>query len=171
MQRSSRHPFLANALLVLASLVFFFVASEFFLRAFLGGGSLWRYPNYIELAFVPDPEHAAQMRYDPLLGYEPVPNYRGTLVKKPISFDARGFREHDLNGPAPSGPTILAIGDSFTEGYLVGNDETWPANLQRVTGRPVLNAGVRSYGIDQIVLRAERIVPEVKPDVTAPCTW
>jgi hypothetical protein len=164
MQRSSRHPVLANIGLVLASLVFFFVCSEFFLRAFLGNGSLWHYPNYIEQAFAPDPEHVAQMQYDPLLGFEPKPNYKGTLVGKPISFDSHGFREHDLTGPTPSGPTILAIGDSFTEGYLVGNDETWPSNLQRLTGRPVINAGVRAYGLDQVVLRAERIVPEVKPD-------
>ena len=162
MQRPSRHPVLANIGLVLASLVFFFVCSEFFLRAFLGNGSLWHYPNYIEKAFAPDPEHVAQMQYDPLLGYEPKPNYKGTLAGRPISFDARGLREHDV-GSTPSGPTILAVGDSFTEGYLVGNDETWPANLQRLTGQPVLNAGVRAYGLDQVVLRAERIVPEIKP--------
>ncbi len=162
MQRPSRP--LASIGLLLASLVFFFVASEFFLRAFLGNGSLWRYPNYIEQAYAPDPEHISQMRYDSLLGYEPIPDYKGTLLNKPISFDARGLREHDLDKPAPLGATILAIGDSFTEGYLVGNDETWPANLQRVTGRPVLNGGVRSYGLDQIVLRAERIVPQIKPD-------
>jgi hypothetical protein len=27
----------------------------------------------------------------------------------------------------------------------------------------VLNAGVRGYGLDQMVLRAERLVPEIKP--------
>ena len=58
---------------------------------------------------------------------------------------------------------IVALGDSMTEGYAVGNDETWPAHLERLTGRRVLNAGVRGYGLDQIVLRAERIVPELKP--------
>jgi hypothetical protein len=163
-RRPPRHPVLANIGLVLASIVVFLVAGEFLLRAFLGAGSLWHYPNYIEQAYAPDPEHVAQMRYDPLLGYEPIPGYKGTLAGKPISFDAMGLREHDLGGPAPAGPVILAIGDSFTEGYLVGNDETWPANLQRVTGRPVLNAGVRSYGLDQIVLRAERIVPKIRPD-------
>src|SRR5579862_9761990 len=104
------------------------------------------------------------MQYDELLGYEPIPGYKDTLLGRPISFDANGLREHDLNGPPPSGPPILAIGDSFTEGYLVGNDETWAANLQRITGRPVLNGGVRSYGIDQIVLRAERLVPRLNPD-------
>lgn len=51
----------------------------------------------------------------------------------------------------------------MTEGTAVGNDETWPADLERLTGRRVLNAGVRGYGLDQIVLRAERMVPELKP--------
>ena len=36
MDRPSPRPFLANTGLVLASLVFFFVAAELFLRAFLG---------------------------------------------------------------------------------------------------------------------------------------
>jgi hypothetical protein len=57
----------------------------------------------------------------------------------------------------------MAFGDSMTEGFAVGNDETWPAHLERLTGRRVLNAGVRGYGLDQIVLRAERIVPQTKP--------
>ena len=162
-QRPHRHPILANIGLVLASLVFFFVASEFFLRAFMGGGSLWHYPNYIVVGNAPDPEHDAQMRYDPLLGYEPIPGYRGTLLGRPISFDANGLRQHDLDGPTPLGAPILAIGDSFTEGYLIGNDETWPAHLQRITGRPVLNSGVRAYGLDQAILRAERLAPELKP--------
>jgi lysophospholipase L1-like esterase len=62
-----------------------------------------------------------------------------------------------------TGPLIVALGDSMTEGYAVGNDETWPAHLERLTGRRVLNAGVRGYGLDQIVLRAERILPETRP--------
>ena len=164
MQLPRRSSVLANLALFGVSVLFSLILAELLARAVLGGGTLWRWPNYVVLARTPDPEHVSQMHYDAELGYEPVPGYRGRLVGKPISFDARGLREHDLGGPAPSGPSILAIGDSFTEGYLVGNDETWSSNLQRVTGRPVLNGGVRAYGIDQIVLRAERIVPQLKPD-------
>jgi len=111
----------------------------------------------------PDREHEAQMRYDRELGYQPIAGFKGTLVAKPISFSADGMREHDVALPPPTGPLVLAVGDSLTEGYLVGNDETWPAHLQRLLKRPVLNGGVRAYGLDQIVLRAERLVPQLKP--------
>jgi hypothetical protein len=73
------------------------------------------------------------------------------------------MREHNLGAAFPTGPGILALGDSFTEGFAVSNDETWPAQLERITGRRVLNAGVRGYGLDQIVLRGERLVPLLKP--------
>ena len=55
------------------------------------------------------------------------------------------------------------MGDSFTFGEEVKDDETWPAHLQQLLGRRVLNAGVSGYGFDQIVLRAERIVPDIHP--------
>ena len=51
------------------------------------------------------------------------------------------------------------------EGWAVGDDETWPAHLERDTGWRVLNAGVRGYGLDQMVLRAERLAPRFKPRV------
>ncbi len=57
----------------------------------------------------------------------------------------------------------MTFGDLMTEGFAVGDDETWPAELERLTGRRVLNAAVRGYGIDQMVLRAERLVPELRP--------
>ena len=62
MDRPSRRPFLANTGLVLASLVFFFVAAELFLRAFLGDASLWHYPNYIVEAFADYPASPASSR-------------------------------------------------------------------------------------------------------------
>ena len=60
---------------------------------------------------------------------------------------------------------ILAVGDSFAEGWEVGDDESWPAHLERITGIPVINVGVSAYGTDQILLRAERFLPIVKPKI------
>jgi lysophospholipase L1-like esterase len=62
-----------------------------------------------------------------------------------------------------SGAPILAVGDSYTYGEEVTDAETWPAHLQRLTGQRVLNAGVAGYGFDQIVLRAEKLVPALRP--------
>ena len=104
-----------------------------------------------------------QFTYDPTLGWTPILGSAGTLMGKPLSFTAEGTRDQNRERPTATGPLIIAFGDSMTEGYAVGNDETWPAHLERLTGRRVLNAGVRGYGLDQMVLRAERLVPELKP--------
>ena len=60
---------------------------------------------------------------------------------------------------------ILAVGDVFTNGgYEVADGETWPAHLERLTGQPVLNAGVVGYAADQIILRAEQLLPVLSPN-------
>jgi len=60
---------------------------------------------------------------------------------------------------------VLAVGDSFTEGWEVADDESWPAVLEKVTGVPVVNAGIGGYGTDQIIMRAEQMLPIVKPKI------
>jgi lysophospholipase L1-like esterase len=60
---------------------------------------------------------------------------------------------------------ILAVGDSFTQGWEVDNDETWPSYLEKLAGVPVVNAGVGGYGTDQIILRAEQMLPIVQPKI------
>ena len=54
---------------------------------------------------------------------------------------------------------ILAVGDSYTYGEEVGENDSWPAQLQRIKNQRVLNAGVSGYGFDQSVLRAELTLP------------
>lgn len=93
---------------------------------------------------------------DPTLGYVPRPDYSGAGFRT----DAEGFRR---SAAMPDGDVILAVGDSFTFGDEVKDDETWPAYLQRLLGRRVVNAGVSGYGFDQIVLRAESIVADLHP--------
>jgi hypothetical protein len=60
---------------------------------------------------------------------------------------------------------VLAVGDSFTEGWDVGDSESWPAYLEGLIRKPVVNGAVFGYGTDQIVLRAEQLLPIVKPKV------
>lgn len=110
-------------------------------------------------------------RYHATLGYVPEPDAvvvlpekhgapRGTRRTYTIRSD--GLRS---NGPqeAPAGDLILAAGDSYTFGNDVSDSESWPSVLERLTGRPVLNAGVFGYGFDQTVLRAEELVPQLHP--------
>jgi len=102
--------------------------------------------------------------HDDRLGYAPKPGFRGSGAGGwTVTIDSDGFRTcRDAPG-ADAGRAILAVGDSYTFGEEVSDTETWPAQLQRISGCRVLNGGVSGYGFDQIVLRAERQGPEVKP--------
>lgn len=104
-------------------------------------------------------------RPDPLLGHIPVPGtYRGRdeTVVTILDDTLRWNGPHELS---PGGAPILAVGDSFTYGDQVSDAETWPASLERLLDRPVLNAGVFGYGIDQSVLRAEQVAALRHPDM------
>lgn len=163
--RPSRRPppTLAGGLaLSVVTVILCLLVAEGIARLVDPAASLWHYPNYIrETAHRPAEER--QLAYDPLLGWSPIPGVSGTLMGKPFSASSEGMREHNLGASPAAGPPILALGDSFTEGFAVGNDDTWPAALERTLGRRVLNGGVRGYGIDQMVLREERLVPKLKP--------
>src|SRR5262249_14017384 len=49
---------------------------------------------------------------------------------------------------------VLVVGDSFTFGVQVSNNETWPACLERKLSRGVDNGGGLGYGAAQSLLRA-----------------
>jgi lysophospholipase L1-like esterase len=80
-----------------------------------------------------------------------------------------GTRGNGVTGAVTGGtgadPIVLAVGDSYTYGEEVADDETWPAFLQTRLARPVVNGGVSGFGFDQIVLRAEAMAPQIKPGV------
>lgn len=96
---------------------------------------------------------------DDLLGYVPRPNFAssdnhwGTRV----TIDAEGLRAHPRTAPRDRQP-IVAVGDSFTFGDEVDDDATWPARLELLAQRPVLNGGVFGYSFGQAVLRAEQLL-------------
>jgi len=152
--------------LVIASFAIGLIALELGLRAF--AGQLYFWPNYVlQARETLTGFQTLEYDHDDLLGYVPRPGYstpKGYNAPD-IRFDAAGYR---MNSDAPAGSgaggdPILALGDSYTYGEEVNNGETWPAILQRLTGRPVLNAGVAGYGFDQIVLRAGLLAPTVHP--------
>lgn len=98
--------------------------------------------------------------HDDWLGYVPRPGH----AEPGLTIGPDGLRSTgEPPADASTLPPILAVGDSFTFGEDVSDTETWPAQLQRLTGRRVLNDGVSGYGFDQIVLRAERLAVVHKP--------
>lgn len=131
-------------------------ALEIGLRASQGGW-IAAWPNFVlESRKVQATRNESRYADDPVLGHVPRPNYSTAG----LTIDAEGFRR---SGDSPDRGAILAVGDSFTFGEEVKDDETWPDHLQRLLRRRVLNAGVSGYGFDQIVLRAEKIVPDKHP--------
>jgi hypothetical protein len=58
---------------------------------------------------------------------------------------------------------VLVTGSSFALGDEAADGETWPAYLQGLIGRRVVNAGVSGYALDQMVLRTEELAPRLKP--------
>jgi len=103
---------------------------------------------------------------DDTLGYAPQPGYRSSdnHWRTRVSIDADGLRTNG-DAPHPDGRPIVCVGDSFTFGDQVDDDATWPAQLERALGRPVLNGGVFGYSLTQIVLRGERLLDARRPAV------
>jgi len=103
--------------------------------------------------------------HDSLLGYVPRAGCRGHVQGGgAVTIDADSLRFCGVRPTSIDGQ-ILAVGDSFTYGEDVGDLDTWPAQLQRLTGRGVLNGGVSGYGYDQVILRAEQLTTVCRPAV------
>jgi hypothetical protein len=110
------------------------------------------------------PQHespAVDLVSDATLGWRMKPLYTAPGIRH----DEAGFRGvHALSG-LPRRASILAIGDSFTYGLGVRDEETYGALLERAAGVEVINAGVNGYGIDQALLMWEEKGKKLNPQV------
>jgi hypothetical protein len=97
--------------------------------------------------------------HDPLLGWR----LTDDLQSGGFNTGAHGLRMNEARRRPPPTGAILAVGDSFTAGSGVRDDETWPARLEQSLGIPTLNAASGAWGVDQMVLRAEQLMEELKP--------
>lgn len=107
-------------------------------------------------------------QFDRQLGYIPKPGFDSTenIWNKKVTIIEDGIRSNDNNVPLKNkAPLILAVGDSFTFGDEVENNETWPAYLEAMTKTKTLNGGVFGYGLDQMLIRAETLHEKYKPDI------
>jgi hypothetical protein len=98
---------------------------------------------------------------DPLLGWT---NKASSYNEDGYSTLEYGVRKNFEETTIRTGG-MLAAGDSFTEGWDVKDDESWPAVVEKLTTVPVVNAGTGGYGTDQTILRAEQMLPIVKPKI------
>ena len=136
--RSARSERIRTALLAIVAPTVFFAVIELGTRATVS---------------VPGPffpSRASCRARDPLLGYAYVPRCVGIHDGTPIRTNVLGLRGDEV--PEDGSRRILAIGDSCTWGYQVGQAESYPAVLQRVldkTAGPgryfVVNAGTPGF--------------------------
>jgi hypothetical protein len=129
----------------------------------------WRFENFLvgELHYV---RAAYPTQHDPMLGWIPRPGtWSGDVFRgKQITIETGGIRSNGrqkLSLDPPDSPVILAVGDSFTFGDEVSDNETWPAVLERKLETTVINAGVFGYGFDQSFLRARELIQKQQVDV------
>ena len=157
MPDAQRPPLGPRILLVLAAILVSLGVLELGLRTWFWG-YLFTWPNFVlEARTVLAQGDAGHYVHDDWLGYVP----RAGHASPALTIEADGRRS---TGPPVPGAPILAVGDSFTFGAEVNDPQTWPALLQRLAGRRVINSGVSGYGFDQIVLRAEALAPLYKPE-------
>ncbi len=103
---------------------------------------------------------------DPILGLrlEPGATQRISFSGNPVTsvrINAQGLRGADLPPPRPG--EVVVVGDSQVFGLGVEEHETFSARLAERTGRPVVNAGVPTYGPPEYAELARRLVVERKP--------
>ena len=108
----------------------------------------------------PLPE-GADVEEDAELGWRMRRNYRAEGVRH----NSQGNRGGAEVAAHAEGLRIVSIGDSFTYGLRLRDDETFSAILANELDAEVINLGVNGFGIDQAVLRWERDGLPLGPDV------
>lgn len=156
-ERPSAAEYAARTALVIGAVLLSLLALELGIRASHGVAALGDWSN--EFLRKADGVSASTGRVvrDELLGHAMRPNF----LSPAATHDSEGFRI--VPGPTPSGPPLLVVGDSYAYGDDVTDAQAWPAQLQSLTDRRVVNAGVVGYGLDQTLLRLERLAPTLRP--------
>lgn len=108
-------------------------------------------------------------RYDPVTGWSLRPKIRNMEFKGSIlnsnSKGVRGIQEYDYQ-KEPGKLRILSLGDSYTFGFGVDDDETFSAYLQdMIPGSEVINMGVSGFGHDQMLLTYRNEGVKYNPDI------
>jgi hypothetical protein len=106
--------------------------------------------------------------YDPTKGWALRPG-GGAFGAGTVRANSRGIRGRAEYSPdrRPGLRRVVIVGDSFTFGEGVGDDETYPARLQARLGPgvEVINLGVHGYGHDQMLIHLREEGLRYQPDL------
>jgi len=88
----------------------------------------------------------------------------------PYRTNAHGLRDRDRPAKAPGTKRVLVMGDSYTWGYAIAEEEAYPQVAERLLaarGRPdieVINGGIPDYNSRQERQLLEKLIPIYQPD-------
>lgn len=124
------------------------------------------------------PRHRPIYQADDRLIFRFIPGRRSVMSHAPVNgggtvahrINSDGFRGEELR-PGREIARVVVYGDSFIHAFYTPQEETFVAQLgaslaSRI-GRPVemVNAGVSSYGPDQVALKMEGELERLRPDL------
>jgi hypothetical protein len=124
------------------------------------------------------PRHRPIYQADERLIFKFIPNRVSAMTHAAVNgggtvthrINSRGFRGEELRRTGEAA-RVVVYGDSFIHAFYTADQSTFVAQLGTALaaqlGAPVetINAGVSSYGPDQIALRMEHELIELRPDV------
>jgi len=148
-------------LVVGASLILFSVAVSLLVIEIgvrvMDGVRIFSTTNFVARAL--DEVHSASLHHDSEVGWVPAAN----LESGSYTTGEFGARMSAAKIVPLQQRAILFVGDSFGSGAGVADAEAWPAVLERTIDTQVIDAAVGGYGFDQLVLRAENLLPPLNP--------
>ncbi|MHC4944440.1 MAG: SGNH/GDSL hydrolase family protein [Planctomycetota bacterium] len=113
--------------------------------------------------------------HDPELGWMNIPNIRiENIYGEGTTFttNSQGFRATiDYTSMVPDGMyRVICLGDSFTMGYGVNDDSSFPAQLESLSEKlQVVNMGLGGFGVDQDYLWYKRDGIKLEADLLLFC--
>ncbi len=103
--------------------------------------------------------------FHPSRGWTPKRNVAGADNGRTWTND-RGYRSRNPYVFQPDKYTVLVLGDSFTFGDEVANEDAWPEIMGTAEDRlHVINLGVSGYGIDQMLITERETISDYNPQL------
>lgn len=135
----------------------------------------WHIKRTFDKEFPPWTENLLAIRGPQVFEFKPNASgvFPGNVDSKrtfPYRTNSHGLRDRDRPAKAPGTTRVLVIGDSYTWGYAVAEEEAYPQAAERLfreRGRPdieVVNGGIPDYNSRQQRQLLERLLPIYRPD-------
>ena len=149
-----------NSSLILFAFLISFLVAEIFFRFYLFGykNDPLKIKNWAVEGVWDINKSPVELNYN--LGWIPkTGSYKYSAPKHSVTVNKSKLRSNRRdNIEYKSNKVIMFLGNSFTYGDGVNDNETFPSVFESIVKKQTLNAGVPAYGIDQIYLRSLEMI-------------